>query len=103
MARPLGELLDDLETVEDALTIYAATSNGWDADSPAVVAMESEDGLAPPEAVGMAYLLEVGLAREAVRVWSEWRSGATPTTEDRVAAVVYYATHDAYLPVDSDE
>jgi integrase len=103
MARRLGELLDDLETVEDDLTIYAATSNGWDGDSPAVVAMESEDRLVPPEAVGMAYLLEVGLAKEAIRVWSEWRNAAIPTSTDRLAAVVYYATHDAYVPVQSDE
>jgi hypothetical protein len=50
----------------------------------------------------MAYLLEVGLAKEAIRVWSEWRNGATPTSEDRVAAVVYYATHDAYMPAEAD-
>jgi len=100
MARTLAELLDDLETVEDDLTVYAATPNGLDGDSAAVVAMESEDRVAPPEAAGMACIVEVGLAKEAIRIWSEWRNGATPTSEDRVAAVVYYATHDAYLPVE---
>lgn len=65
--------------------------------------MEPEDGSTPREALGMAYLLEVDLAKEAIRVWSQWRNGATPTSEDRVAAVVHYAIHDAYLPVESDQ
>jgi hypothetical protein len=50
----------------------------------------------------MAYLLEVDLAKEAIRVWSEWRNGAAPTSEEQVAAVVHYAAHDAYLPVESE-
>jgi hypothetical protein len=79
-----------------------ATTEGPSGDCDALAALEPADGSTPPEAAGMTYLLEVRLAKEAIRVWSEWRNGAAPTSEDRVAAVVYYATHDAYLPVASD-
>ena len=49
---------------------------------------------------GLRYFLEVALAKDAVVVWSEWRSGAEPTTEDRLMAISHYATHDAYMPLD---
>ena len=48
----------------------------------------------------MAYLLEVRLAKDVLRVWSEWRDGAAPSAEDRVEAVTYYARNDAYIPVE---
>ena len=44
--------------------------------------------------------LEVDIAKEAVRVWSEWRGGITPTLEDKLAAVIHYALNDSFLPVD---
>jgi hypothetical protein len=99
MARTLLELLDDLESLDDDLTIYA---DSWDANAQAVPALEAEDGATPPEAAGMTHALEVSLAKEAIEVWSAWRDGAVPTSADRVAAVIHYATHDAYLPIESD-
>lgn len=99
MARTLAELVDDLETLEDELTIYAES---WDANAEAVAAMEPDDGSTPFEVAGMTHGLEARLAKEAIEVWSAWRDGTVPTSEDRVAAVVHYATHDAYLPVESD-
>jgi hypothetical protein len=48
------------------------------------------------KAAGLRYLLEVALAKDAVVVWSDWRGGAEPTTDDKLMAVAYYATHDAY-------
>ena len=49
---------------------------------------------------GLRYFLEVALARDAVDVWSAWRDGAEPTLDDKLMAISYYATQDAYLPVD---
>jgi len=65
----------------------------------AVVAAEPADGSPPSGALGLRYLLEVRLAREAIRVWEAWRPGVTPSLEDKLAAVTYYADHDAWLPV----
>jgi hypothetical protein len=48
---------------------------------------------------GHEYLLEVDLAREAVEVWSDWRGGTTPTSEEAALAVIHYAEHDAYQPL----
>ena len=95
----LAGLLDSLDDLEDNLTVYASSHGEWQAESLAVAATEPDDGSIPPEASGMTYLLEVPLAKEAIRVWSEWRGGATPTTADRVEAVVHFAKHDAFLPV----
>ena len=48
---------------------------------------------------GREYLLEVDLALETVAVWSDWRGGTTPTSEEVALAVIYYAEHDAYQPL----
>jgi len=47
---------------------------------------------------GLHYLLEVEIAREAIEVWQAWRPHQAPGLEDKLAAVVYYAEHDAWLP-----
>ena len=54
----------------------------------------------PSTAVGLRYLLEVAVAREAVDVWGAWRPGETPSLEDKLAAIIYYAENDAWLPID---
>jgi hypothetical protein len=35
-----------------------------------------------------------------VEVWSTWRDGATPTADEATLAIIYYAEHDAYQPVE---
>jgi len=42
----------------------------------------------------------VSSRREAVRVWREWRGGAIPALDDKLAAVIHYAANDSFLPVD---
>jgi hypothetical protein len=90
----LREVIARLDQLGDDETIYAESAGG---SAEAVVAVEPEDGAA---AVGLPYLLEVAAAREAIDVWKAWRPGRSPTLDDEVAAVVYYATHDAWLPVE---
>lgn len=37
------------------------------------------------------------LVREVIATWSIHRNGRVPNADEAVAAVVYYADHDAYL------
>lgn len=79
-------------------TIFA--ERPWGVDSPAVVACEETVNGALPREPQFAYVLEVAIAEDVLAVWSDWRSGRLPTTEEATAAVVYYAEHDAYEPVE---
>lgn len=90
----LREVIARLDEFGDDETIYAESANG---SAEAVVAVEPEDGGA---AADLPYLLEVAAAREAIEVWKAWRPDRSPTLDDEVAAVVHYATHDAWLPVE---
>ena len=91
----LGEVIARLDEFGEDETIYA---EGPAATARAVVALEPDDGSLPPAAEGLSYLLEVANAREAIEVWQAWRPGRTPTLDDRLAAVTYYAENDAWLP-----
>ncbi|MEW2472145.1 hypothetical protein AB0919_45410 [Streptomyces sp. NPDC046994] len=93
-ARSLIEVLDRLDEVPEDATLHVAEP--WSAASPACV---SDDDCPP---AGFVYLLEVELARQVIAVWSRWRDGAQPTGPQKCEAVLYYATHDAYLPRDID-
>ena len=86
-----------LDQFADEETIYADSANPA---ARAVVAAEPEDGSVPPTAVGLTYLLEVAAAREAIDVWRAWRPGRSPTLDDQLAAVTYYAENDAWLPTE---
>ena len=61
---------------------------------------EAVDRSSPSSAVGLRYLLDVRLAREAIEVWQAWRPGQTPSLEDKLQALTFYAEHDAWLPVE---
>jgi hypothetical protein len=95
----LKELVADVESLSDDYTIYAADASPT---APAVAAPEPEGGGVPPEAAGLSYFLEVALAKESIRVWSEWRHDAEPTLDDKIAAVIHDAKTDSYLPVEED-
>ena len=93
----LRDVIANLEGFSAGDTIYAESSSPA---ARALVASEPDDGEVPAAAAGLAYFLEVALAREAIDVWSRWRPGRAPTLEDKVAAVTHYAQNDAWLPVD---
>jgi hypothetical protein len=95
----LGQALESLDSFDADQTIYVQSDRPIGADSEVVVDFYSDDGEPPPSAAGMTYLLEVSIARDVLRVWSEWRNGGTPSTNEMVGAVVYYAEHDAFQPV----
>ncbi len=95
----LADLLEQLDSFDDELVIYAEKNPNWSADSSAAVLPEPDDGRITGQMQGMSYLLEVFLAKEVLEVWSQWRDGRNSTALDKCEAVIYYAENDAYLPV----
>ena len=93
----LRDVVARLDDFGDHETIYAESAAG---EARALVAAEPDDGSVPAGAEGLSYLLEVDAAREAIAVWRAWRPGRTPTLDEKVAAVAYYALNDGWLPVD---
>jgi hypothetical protein len=61
------------------------------------VELVNEEDQEPP--AGTTYLLEIGLMKDVIRVWREWRVGLEPDTSQACEAVAYYAVHDAFQPV----
>lgn len=91
----LKEVIEKLDSFDADQTIYVHANTP---DSEAVVDYETDDGDLPASAIGMRYLLEVCVARDAIRVWSEWRDGRQPTLEEKTQAVIYYSEKDAFMP-----
>ena len=93
--RTLRDVVKDLDELDEDETIYT------DGSSPAARALVvPPGGDDQPREAGLRYFLEVALAKDAVVVWSQWRDGTEPTIDDKLMAISYYATHDAYLPRD---
>jgi hypothetical protein len=93
--RTLRDVVGELDSLDDDAIIYT------DGASPAAfAAVVTGTEVAQAKADGLRYFIEVALAKDAVAVWSEWRDGAEPTDDDKLMAIAYYATNDAYLPLD---
>jgi hypothetical protein len=91
----LRDIVSALDELDEDATIYT------DGSSPAAqAAVVPGTDAAEAKGAGLRYFLEVSLAKDAVAVWRAWRNGAEPTVDDKLAAISYYATQDAYLPVD---
>jgi len=95
----LKEIVKNIEEVDNKMVIVVARGAPVTGETEANLVEYSRDFKCPD---GMRYFLEADIAREAISVWSEWRAGAKPTLEEAIAAVIYYAERDAYLPCDSD-
>jgi len=104
----LFELIRRLDEFEDSdrshpLAIYA--QNGADAgrNSPALVCPRNEGGgLECPLDPSLSEVLSVEQAREAIRVWSAWRGGLTPSPLDRFNTVTFFSRHGAFFPLETD-
>ena len=92
--RPLGDVLGDLDKIDDDEATIFVKDGSVDESTESLVLAEGDE---PPP--GFKYLLEVYLAKEVIEVWSKWRGGKRPSLTERIAAVAHYASHDAYLPV----
>jgi len=88
----LRELIAHVDDLDDGAVIYA--SRPWSPQASAVVGAGDEH----PD--GHDYLLEVDLVREVLTVWSAWREDRLPTLDEAALAVIHYANHDSYEPVD---
>ena len=90
----LSDATRDLDKFPREHTIYALRP--WEPGSAAIVAQEPSDGPLPEavSASGLAYFLEVSIAREFLDGWI----GSLPTApshEERCERLIHYAEHDA--------
>ena len=93
----LAEIVHQLEGLDSDAVIFA--EQPWQGDTRAmVVAVDDAESMA--EQQDLIYLLEVDLAREVLEVWSAWRNDRQPSPAEAVAAIVYYAQRDAFMPVE---
>lgn len=101
----IRELVGKLHTIElgDGYEVGPAifARRPWSPDSEARIL--HEDWLDSKQRPGFRLVLDVKIAREVLDVWSAWRGGARPTLDQAVEAVLHYATHDAYLPVNDHD
>lgn len=93
----LGDLLRDIDRVDGSLVVLVDDTKPTSTASRVTLVPYRRPFLCP---VGMKYLMSVQTLREVVEVWSAWRDGAIPAVEQAAEAVVYYADHDCYLPVE---
>jgi hypothetical protein len=91
----LGSVVENIDHIDPRLIMYAARP--WSDQSPIWSAHLDEVDNRPDH---FEYMLEVDLAKEVIEVWSEWRDRRVPTNKEACGAVIWYAEHDAYQPVD---
>ena len=94
----LLELVRRLNTLDNDLIIYAEANPEWSGDSAATVGPSDVNDSQLAEFQGMPEFLDVPLAKEIIDVWQRWRDDKIPTEEEILAALIYYATNDAYMP-----
>jgi hypothetical protein len=101
----LVQRLDELDDPEPSRPLVVYAQGGADAGrgSPALVCRRGEEGgkVCPLDST-LSEVLPVEQAREAMRVWSEWRGGITPTSEERFRTVMFYARNGAFVPLETD-
>jgi hypothetical protein len=90
----LIEIIQNLASFDVENTIYAVEP--WTKDSESLVLAERPGGGVPPEAaeLGMKYLVELAIAREILKDWSNSRSIA-PTAFESCQRIIKYAKDDA--------
>jgi hypothetical protein len=95
----LRQVVQRLDSYNDELMIWARvqTKDDLTPDTEAAVASAREDDSSWWEERGLSYVLEVDLAKDAIRVWRQGHDGAEPSAAERCAAVIHYAVNDAFL------
>jgi hypothetical protein len=90
----LLQAVQELDSLDQESTIYA--SQPWTADSKVMVAMEPQSGGIPKnvEELGLEYFLEVFIAQEVLEGWIA-NLGRVPSTAEKTARLIQYATDDA--------
>ncbi len=104
----LLELIQRLDEFEDGdrshpLAIYAENGANSGRDSRARVCARGEGGGSTcPVDPTLLEVLSVEQAREAIRVWSAWRPDLVPSPWDRFNAVMFFAIHGTFYPLETD-
>jgi hypothetical protein len=90
----LVDVVRELDSFDDDSVIYAAEP--WNANSAATVVRElpGDDSAANKEALGLAYFLEVSVAREFLEGWVA-NLGSQPSLDHKCSRLVQYAVNDA--------
>ena len=102
----LIEVIDQLDAVDDSdrfppPCIFAEGGPDATPDARALVCDGDEQGsFVCPQDPALTYVLEVDLAKECVEGWSAGRGGRRPAATDKFAAVMHYARHDSWLPLE---
>jgi hypothetical protein len=102
----LFDLVQQVDELDDRdrsrpLVIYAQNGAHAMRSSPALVCPRGGDERCPLDS-SLSEVLSVEEAREAIRVWSEWRGGVTPTSEERFRTVMFYSQNGAFVPLETD-
>jgi hypothetical protein len=90
---------------EDAVIFAEVIDGAFVASSEASVMTMSEaereenvNDVAARRCPGLQYCLEVWIAKDSVRVWSQWRGGQMPSAAEAAEAICYKATFDGWGP-----
>jgi hypothetical protein len=94
----LRQIVNELDTIDDDLVIFARKTSEWMWDEHAALVVVSDVDKFGVQLEELTYFLEVETAKEVLEVWRNWHYGKEPSEEERFAALRYYADHDAYLP-----
>jgi len=89
----LKEIITDLESIDDSLTICAEKGAAW---SDFSIAELHASHLAANQ-FPLPYFLEVSVAKSVISAWSFARGGRIPNLKEKCEAIIYYAENDAYL------
>ena len=89
----LEDVIHDLETLENTLTICVQRFPVWTCSSEAALVVHAD----VPGRNNFPYFLEVYVAKDVLRAWSFARDGKTPNLAEKCEALIYYAENDAYL------
>ena len=96
----LREIIGQIASLTEEDFICAGGKPNWTVDSPAHVIRIpkfTDLGIIGPIP---EYFLEVFVARQVIADWSALRRGRQPSTDEMCEALIYYARHDAHIPLD---
>ena len=89
----LEEIISNLDSIDDSLTICVARTPIWTKNSEAEL---HPSNLAVKD-FPLPYFLEISVAKEVLEAWSFARDGRLPSLEQKCEAIIYYAENDAFV------
>ncbi len=93
MERTLEQIIDNLNRIDDSMTICASRSVEWSPLSKAELCTSDQVN----RECKLPYFLEVAVAKNVLRAWSFARGGSVPSLAKKCEALIYYAENDAYI------